>query len=181
MTFMADNGIIVIEANHYADSKYTYLGVFTGLNHYGRSGGGMKVLPSTANFNETDEKPTLTYRFFIEESGDYTVEIWTTPSNPTQSNQPIRFTLGKPDSKQQTIIAVSADFVPFHTDQRWCQGVLDNIRKTAVPLNFEKGIQEITIGALEAGLILERILIYKKDNEPLVSYLGPKESFCQLN
>ncbi|MDR0315692.1 MAG: hypothetical protein LBH97_02190, partial [Treponema sp.] len=109
--------------------------------------------------------------------GNYTVEVWTTPVNPVQANQALRFTLGKPEGAPQLITAVPADFIAFHTDPRWCQGVLDNIRKSTASLTFEQGVQEITICALEAGLVLERIVIYKKGNEPLVSYLGPQESF----
>jgi hypothetical protein len=178
MTFMAHNGVIVMKARHFANKKDTDAGAFKELNHYGRSGAGMKVFPSTANFRETDKKPVLSYRFFINEAGDYTVEVWTTPVNPAQSNQPLRFMLGKPDSGQQLITAVPADFVTFHSDSRWCRGVLDNIRKTNAELHFEQGVQEIAIAALEAGLILERILIYKKGNTYPVSYLGPQESFC---
>jgi hypothetical protein len=179
MTFMAHNGIIVMEANHFAAKKDTGEGSFAELKYYGRSGTGMKVFPSTANFKETDKKPVLTYRFFIGEDGDYTVEVWTTPVNPTRANQPLRFMLGKPDSGQQIITAVPADFVAFHSDPRWCRGVLDNIRKTSAELNFTQGVQEITIAALEAGLILERILIYKKGDEVPISYLGPQESFFE--
>jgi hypothetical protein len=177
MTFMAHNGVIVMESAHFAEKKDTASGAFTELIHYGRSGTGMKVFPSTANFTETDESPALTYRFLLEKGGDYTVEVWTTPVNPAQANQPLRFTLEKSEGSPQTITAVPADFVAFHSDPRWCRGVLDNIRKSAASLSFAQGIQEITIGALEAGLILERILIYPKDNAPPVSYLGPKESF----
>jgi hypothetical protein len=178
MTFMAHNGIIVIEANHFTEKKDAVVGAFTELKHYGRSGVGMKVFPSTANFQEKEKKPVLTYRFFVEEAGDYYVEVWSTPVNPARANQPLRFMLGKPDGGLQLITAVPADFVAFHSDPRWCRGVLDNIRKSAVSLNFEQGVQEIAIAALEAGLVLERILIYKKGNEPPSSYLGPKESYC---
>jgi hypothetical protein len=177
MTFMTDNGVIVMEANHFAVKKDTAAGAFTELYHYGRSGAGMKVFPSTVNFGETDEKPALIYRFLMEEAGNYTVEMWTTPVNPVQSNQPLRFMLGRPESTSQIITAVPADFIAFHSNPRWCQGVLDNIRKSTASLTFEQGIQEITIGALEAGLIIERILIYKEGNVPPVSYLGPGESF----
>jgi hypothetical protein len=179
MTFMAHNGIIVIEANHFAVKKDTSAGEFKELIYYGRSGSGMKVFPSTVNFKETDKKPTLTYRFYIEESGTHTVEVWTTPVNPAQSNHPLRFMMGKPDDTQQLIIAVPSDFVAFHTDSRWCRGVLDNIRKNKVSIQFKQGIQEIAIAALEAGLIIERVLIYMNGTEPLVSFLGPQESLCK--
>jgi hypothetical protein len=178
MTFMPHNGVIVMEARHFAAKKDTDVGVFTELKHYGRSGAGMKVFPSTANFIETDKKPVLGYRFFLEEAGEYTVEVWTTPVNPARANQPLRFMMGKPKKKKKIMTAVPADFVAFHSDPRWCKGVLDNIRKTTGSLQFEQGVQEIDIAALEAGLIIERILIYKKENEPPASYLGPQESFC---
>jgi hypothetical protein len=55
--------------------------------------------------------------------------------------------------------------------------VLDNIRISKTTLEFEQGVQKITIGALEAGLVLEKLLIYKKGSEPEKSYLGPPESY----
>jgi len=55
--------------------------------------------------------------------------------------------------------------------------VLDNIRVTKALFNFDKGVQEISVSALEAGLVLERIIIYPKNNPPFKSYLGPLESF----
>ncbi|MDR0290174.1 MAG: glycosyl hydrolase 115 family protein, partial [Treponema sp.] len=67
MTFLENNGIIVMEANHFAGKKDAAAGRFAELKHYGRSGAGMKVFPATANFSEAAEKPVLSYRFFAEE------------------------------------------------------------------------------------------------------------------
>jgi hypothetical protein len=76
------------------------------------------------------------------------------------------------------LTCVPADFrAGSPGDHRWCQGVLDNIRVTKTKITLEAGVQKIIIGALEAGLILEKILIYKKNSEPKKSYLGPPESF----
>lgn len=177
LTFLDNNGVIAIEANHYFDKKDMTAGQFVHLENYGRSGAGMKVYPTTVNFTDTDEKPSLSYRFLTESAGDYTIEVWTTPTNALQNNQPLRFAISANGKGDQVVTTVPVDFVPFHTDPRWCEGVLDNIRKTKVALTFDKGVQELTIGALEAGLILERILIHKNGNEPRPSYLGPKESF----
>jgi len=221
MTFLENSGIIAIEANHFcfkndvenANGKQSS---FTELKNYGRSssaafsvktpyarGGSMKVFPATADFPEhysgdNDKRPYLTYRFLIEEAGDYTVEIWTTPVNSVRNKRPLRFILMSSNNPQHTqlsqhtqlmqcaypkegvqvITSVPADFKagnPHYND--WCQGVLDNIRKNKASLKFEKGIQKISIGAVDAGLILERILIYGNGKEPLKSYLGPPESF----
>jgi hypothetical protein len=178
MTFLENNNIFVMEANHFYSKKDTVKCGFIELKNYGRSGCGMKVFPFTACFTEEEEKPLLTYRFLIEKSGGYNVEVWTTPTNSIQYKRPLRFQLENSQGEKQIVVTVPEDFrAGNNSEGRWCQGVLDNIRISNAFLTFEKGVQEISIGALEAGLILERILIYGKDNPPLESYLGPPESF----
>lgn len=177
MTHLENNGIIVMAANDFCGKKNVDLGEFVHLENYGRSGAGMKVYPTTVNFDVADDKPELTYRFLTETSGNYIVEVWTTPTNPLRNNTPIRFTINAESNDEQVITTVPADFVPFHTDPHWCNGVLANIRKTEIEMTFSEGVQEITIGALEAGLILEKVLVYRVGNEPKLSYLGPTESF----
>jgi len=172
-TALENNGVIVIEANQFCDKKDTPTGSFAELQNYGRSGVGMKVFPTTTDFGERDEKPSLTYRFLIEEPGNYTAEIWLTPTNSVQNKRPLRFALTS-SGKEQIITAVPADFMAGSpSDARWCEGVLNQIRKCKASLAFEKGVREITIGALEAGLVLERVLIYRDGKAPLESYLGP--------
>jgi len=177
MTFLENKNIIAINANHFCDKKDVPKGAFAELKNYGRSGCGMKVFPVTSDFSEKDKKPSLTYRFLIEKSGNYSVEIWTTPVNSVQNKRPLRCQIENAGEKQ-ILVTVPEDFCAGNpSDERWCQGVLDNIRITKTNFKFEKGVQEITVSALEAGLILERIIIYPKNNPPIKSYLGPTESF----
>ncbi|MCL2802164.1 MAG: glycosyl hydrolase 115 family protein [Treponema sp.] len=175
MTFLPRDSLIVMNADHFCEKKDTKAGSFAELKNYGRSGCGMKVFPATAHFNEKDEKPGLSYRFNIEEPGNYFAEIWTTPSNPVKKDSSIRFVLDC--GKKQIITAVPSDFnagSPY--DERWCSGVLDNIRVSKTTLTLNKGVQQLSICALEPGLVLEKILLYRHDREPLKSYLGPPES-----
>ncbi|MCL2634814.1 MAG: glycosyl hydrolase 115 family protein [Oscillospiraceae bacterium] len=178
MTFIGNENLIIMESNHFYDNVEAAMpsggeARFEELVNHGRSGAGMKVFPTTAYFSEADEKPTLKYRFLIEEAGNYTAEIWTTPTNSVRFKKPLRFMFNS-----EVVTAVTEDFNAGHySDMRWCQGVLDNIRKNKTSLKLEKGVQEISISALDAGLVLERILIYKEDTPPALSYLGPPESF----
>jgi len=177
MTFLENNGVIVINSNHFCEKKDVNGAGFLELINYGRSGCGMKVFPTTLDFNESYEKPGLTYQFLIEENGSYNIEVWTTPTNSVKKNRPLRFMLCSNDVKH-VITAIPADFNGGdHTDKVWAKGVLDNIRVSEADFSFDKGIQTITISALEAGLVLERILIYRPENKPMLSYLGPPESF----
>jgi len=178
MTFLENNNIIVMNANHFHSKKAVSKGGFIELKNYGRTGCGMKVFPVTSDLEENEEKPSLTYRFLIEKSGDYIVEVWTTPVNSVKNKRPLRCQLESSHGEKQIIIMVPEDFrAGSPQDERWCQGVLDNIRINKTSFIFEKGVQEITVSALEAGLVLERIVIYRKDNLPFNSYLGPLESF----
>ena len=177
MTFLENNNVIVINANHFCAKKEVSKGGFIELENYGRTGCGMKVFPVTSDFDEKEEKPSLTYRFLIEKSGDYEVEVWTTPVNSVQNKRPLRCHLENSNGEKQIIVTVPEDFrAGSPSDERWCQGVLDNIRINKTSFKFEKGVQEISVSALEAGLVLERIVIYPKNNPPLKSYLGPLES-----
>jgi len=178
MTFTENNGVIVINANHFYSKEKVLEAGFIELKNYGRSGRGMKVFPVTKDFDINDPKPSLTYRFLIEEEGCYTVEIWTTPVNSIMNKRPLRFMLSDAKKNDFIITSVSSELKagsPSYSP--WCQGVLDNIRINSVSLSFEKGVQEIKISALEAGLILEKIIIYRNVKKPLESYLGPPESF----
>jgi len=176
MTFLKRGGVIAMEANHFCAKKDTAKGSFVELKNYGRSGVGMKVFPTTANFAEADEKPSLSYRFLIEETGNYTAEIWLTPTNSVQNKRPLRFTLSTQNEKQ-IISALPDDFnAGSNSCKEWCEGVLDQIRICRTSLKFEKGVQEISIGAMEAGLVLERVLIYREGETLPASYLGPGES-----
>jgi hypothetical protein len=172
-TFLENNGVIVIHANNFYEKKDISAGCFMELKNYGRSGVGMKVFPTTACFTEHDDAPTLNYRFKIEQDGEYTVEVWTTPTNSVQNKRPLRFSFENSQGRQ-LITAVPSDFMAGSpSDQRWCDGVLSNIRVSKIPLTLKEGVQEISIGALESALVLEKILIYRKGSEPLASYLGP--------
>jgi hypothetical protein len=176
MTYVENNGVIVIPANRFSEKKDLPSAGFKELINYGRSGVGMKVFPTTACFSEHDDAPTLTYRFKIDVGGAYTAEIWTTPTNSAQNKRPLRFMFESSQGKQ-IITAIPADFMAGSpSDQRWCDGVLNNIRVSKVSLTLEKGVQEISIGALEAPLVLEKVLIYKEGRGPLPSYLGPPVS-----
>ncbi|MCL2697895.1 MAG: glycosyl hydrolase 115 family protein [Oscillospiraceae bacterium] len=173
MTFLENKGVTVMHANHFCAKNHAGEAGFTELENYGRSGVGMKVFPTTADFGEADEKPSLTYRLLVPEAGDYIVQVWTTPTNPVKNKSPLRFMLN-----EQVLTSVQADFrAGSPGDRCWCQGVLDNIRVTKTTLKLEAGVQEITISALEAGLVLEKLLVHKKKSEPGKSYLGPPESF----
>jgi Gpi18-like mannosyltransferase len=64
-----------------------------------------------------------------------------------------------------------------YNDPKWSAAVMNQIHVVGTEMNFEEGEQFLSIGALEAGVVLERILIYPANKKMKESYLGPLESF----
>ena len=180
-TFLPADGIIVMEANHFAQKKGTANAEFVLLEGYGRSGNGMKVLPSTEEFTEKQDKPELTYQFLIENAGEYVVELWTSPVNSLVNKRALRAQIG--NGKEKKLINIlDADFRGGdYNDPRWASAVMNQIHIVSTQMTFDKGVQKLTIGAMEAGMVLERILIRPVSVKPLDSYLGPLESYQKTN
>ena len=177
-TYLERQGVIVMEASGYAEKQDTPEGVYQIIEGYGKYGAGVKVFPSTAVFGQEEEKPTLTYRFLIPEAGEYQVELLTAPTNSVVNRRGmyVQVANGRGESCRAEI--TPPDFRAGEgSDPRWAQGVLDQIRVSSVVLPFEAGLQQLTVGALEAGVVLERILIHKPQVKLQQSYLGPKVSF----
>lgn len=181
MTFMEQNGVIAMEACHYADKKEAASGAFQILEGYGRSGWGAKVFPSTADFTVQEEKPSLTYRYMIPETGNYTVECYLAPTNSVRAKRPLRLLLNCGDGEDRIVEVLSSEFrAGDWNDADWCRGVLDQVRISRTLFRMEEGQNTLTVSALEAGLVLERILIYPSERPLLPSYLGPQETWYKM-
>ena len=181
-TFLEQNGVIAMGAEHYFKKKDTSKGAFSVISDYGKYGAAVKVFPSTAAFCEAEEKPEVSYRFRIEEASDYQIEIIAAPTNSAVNHRSINLMveLRTPKSEtctQKKVELLAADFrAGESSDGRWAMGVLDQERRCGVILPLEEGVQEMTVGALEPGLVLEKILIHKASLKIPASYMGPAES-----
>jgi hypothetical protein len=177
MTFLPKNGIVVMDAKHYARKEDVEGAGFRVLEHYGKYGSGMKVFPVTASFGEP-AAPRLTYQFVLEKSGSYQVELLAAPTNSPVQGQAVRLRVSAGDAGEKTAELVTGEFrAGDHRDEEWCKGVLDQIRVAVLRFDLEAGLQQLTVSAMEAGAVLERIRIYPAGKELPESYLGPGESF----
>ena len=59
----------------------------------------------------------------------------------------------------------------------WSDGALNNIREAECLIRCGEGVQELTIEGMDAGVILERLLITEEGFAMPESYLGPQESW----
>ena len=176
-TFLARDGVIAMGAEHYCGKRDTAEGSFKVIFGYGKYGTGLKVFPSTADFGEEEDRPEVTYRFLMEEAGEYQVDIITSPFNSVVNHRSVNIMV----QGRKTELLPEDFRGGDYNDERWCAGVLNQERRCSVTLHFDKGVQELRLGAMEAGVVLERILIYKPSLTLPDSYLGPEESYMILN
>lgn len=174
MTFVENNGIISMMAEHYSEKKDIPGAAYGKVADYGKYRSGMKVFPSTAEFGPQDEKPSLTYAFRLEAAGDYTINILTAPNNPIEIGAAVHL-LVQAGGTQKQVELIPADFrAGESSDPRWSAGVLNQIHSAKAVFTLAAGVQTLTVSPLEPGVVLEKILISKES--PLPSYLGPEES-----
>jgi len=184
-TYVAGPGnIVAIDANHFASTKPGANGAaWEIITKGGRDGDAIRVFPTTASFTPKDSSPQVTFRALITEPGEYVVETWQVPTGAVVRGTPLEYKLTvKSDGAAATdfdgiVTAVAADVDAGNpAEPRWAEPVLDNIRKTATTVKLPAGVAEITIGAQQPNLMLERLLVYPANQPPKQSYLGPLES-----
>ncbi len=175
--YMPVKKVVTIDAHHFCDKHDVDGAAFRVLPGLGRSGNAVKVYPTTAAFAPDADAPSVTYRFFAESAGAHTCELWLTPTSPVQPLTAMRCNLTGPDGEKQLVTCVPADYrAGENSDMRWCEAMLSHIRKVKVNIHCAQGLNEVTIGAVDPNLSLERIVIYPEGHVMPESYLGPLES-----
>lgn len=178
--FLAEHGMFVIDAVHYADKqagRYEGEAVeFKELYDFGKYQSGIKAFPVTASFDSKENAPSVTYELYSEEEKDCFLNLYTSPANP--------LIYGGKLSMEVSVNEESEKLVEFTEDGYkggepgcipWEQAVLNQEHVGSTEISLKKGLNKITVFAREAGMVLERLVIYPKDMERAVSYLGEKE------
>lgn len=180
-THLEKKGIIAMDAGDFFEKKDTVKGTFEVLEGYGKYGTGVKVFPSTAAFAMEEKKPCVSYRFMIEEAGEYEAELVVAPTNSVVNRQSVNVALQVNEGAEQKVELVAADFrAGESSDPRWGMGVLNQERRVSVPVSLKEGVNVLRIGALEAGTVLERVIVYKAGIKKPQNYLGPDNGFVVI-
>ncbi|SES82801.1 glycosyl hydrolase 115 family protein [[Clostridium] polysaccharolyticum] len=177
MTFYEKDGVVAILATHYAECKEKETGRWIELEDYGKSGCGMKAEPVTENFT-LGKGPSAVYRAYVEQEGAYTLEVRSAPSNPLESGGKLQFGLRVNEEPLQAISSVSETYAGGAPENaEWSEGILAHMHKTDLEVILHEGVNEFEVFAMDAGFVLEELLVVRKDKNILPSYLGPEESW----
>ena len=150
------------------------------LDDYGKYETGMKVFPVTASFEkeQTGEAPALTYALWAEEEGCYELELHTSPANPLVYGG--RLTVGLSCNEEEVTELILTDSTYRGGDNAcaaWEHAMLIQEHVSTKKITLKKGENRITLYPREAGLVLERLVIYPTEESIEASYLGPDTGF----
>ena len=158
---------------------------WTVIDGYGREFDSIKVLPMTASFALGEKSPTLEYDFFIQNPGKYTVNVFLAPTNNKYHftvkplTEQLRFSVQIDDGEIITTSALREGFDAGHS-KPWEFGVMSNVRVVAMPnpQTLTKGLHSLRICAVDAGVVIEKIVIAPPEaKQVIVSNSPPTEHF----
>ena len=176
-TFLPGREGYAIDACHYFEKSEPEGFEIRMLHDYGVSGCGMKVYPDTADFTRGQE-PSLSYRLFAEKPGNYVCELWFAPVNPLKRSGVLSYGLTVNNGDIFYENTVPKDYRAGEAqDAVWSAGALNHRRICKKDVFLKEGLNVISLLFADAGLVAEKLLIYKKDKAPKESYLGPPESW----
>lgn len=185
-TFLPAGGIFTLDAVHFSRAR---AGSFQGgqagfcrIEDYGKFESGMKVLPSTAYFTHTGDAPSLTYQLWAEHAGQYWLEIHTSPANPLCYDGGLHLAVSVNGGTPAAVAVVGPDYRGGDNScAEWETAVLMQEHVCKTEISVKNGLNQITVYAQEAGLVLERLVIFPRGSRPKPSYLGPEESYYIQN
>ena len=178
--FLAEHGMFVIDAVHYTDKQ---AGLYEGeavefeeLYDFGKYQSGIKAFPVTSSFDSKENAPSVTYELYSEEEKDCFLNLYTSPANPLIYGGKLSVEVSVNEGAGKLVEFTKAGYkggepgcIP------WEQAVLNQEHVGSTEISLKKGLNKITVFAREAGMVLERLVVYPKDIERAVSYLGEKE------
>lgn len=176
-TFVEYDGYVAIEAPHYTRSREGKGAKWQTIEKFGKTVGGMKVFPVTAQFARDDEAPTLEYQVYVKEAGEYELILYTAPSNPVIYKGKMCVAISVNEGAYEALNTIPDEgYIPWLSDD-WAAGVLEQIHRQTREISLKQGENLLTIKAMDPAVVLEKIVLVKKGSLCPASYLGPVESY----
>ena len=174
--YLEGQGCISIEAVHCSDNIPSKIGQYKEIADYGKTLGGMKAYPHTLRFDKGVDAPSLVYRVFAADDGQYTCHVYASASNPVVYQGKMEIGVSANSSDMNIVNTIpDVDFVPWKSES-WSRGVLEQIHIGSCKLDLHKGLNEIKLTAIDPAVVIEKLVLWNPNQEIRQSYLGPKES-----
>ena len=148
------------------------------LTDYGRTRDSVKTYPTTVSFcpekAAAHETAELTYLLEAAKAGEYKVIVYVSPTNPLYPGDAQRLALTVNDGETTVFTTLPDNFLAGNCyNAQWNTNVLDNIRLCRLNVALQEGKNRLTVGAVDAGVIVQKLVIYPTSIPIKPSYLGP--------
>ena len=169
---------VAFEAGDFVESRKAGEVEYKLLTNYGRTKDSVKAYPTTESFTKEQAKKhetaELTYMLQAAADGEYGVVVYVAPTNPLYPGdmQQLALTANEDATKVFTTLPENFQAGNCHNAE-WNNNVLDNIRECKLNVTLKKGENRLTVGAVDAGVVIQKIVIYPLDKPLKDSYLGP--------
>lgn len=176
-TFVEAQGVISMEAEHYAKNVANAGAQWKVIKDYGRTLSSMKVFPTVLEpRTPKTDAPYLEYQFVTDKSGTFTVTTILAPTNYLSKDTGMKLAI-QIDEETPVIVDSFSNQNAVGSGKKWGEGVMVNAHLTTTTHQVkEKKEHTLRIYMVDAGLTLQKIVIdcgqYVKE-----SYLGPVESY----
>ena len=178
-TFVEHDGYVSIEAPHFDRNIAKTDACYKVIDNFGKTLGGVKAFPTTAQFGTDDDAPVVEYKMYVKEAGTYNLELFTAPNNPVVYKGKMYVGLSVNNAAYQAVNTIpDAGYIPWVSPD-WAEGVLSQIHKTTAKISLQKGENTIAFKAMDPAVVLQKLVIAREGVTVPDSYLGPKESYVK--
>jgi hypothetical protein len=166
--------VISVEAADYFENHQADEAAWQRIDNYGKSAASMKVFPVNRQFSPNNA-PWLSYRFIINNPGDYYLTVTIAPSNNYEKGRGLQFAVSLDNGDPILIDTLPEGFAAGELgDKDWCRYVLDNSRRCRVPLSLSSGEHDLRLIAIDPCIVLQKLEISKKPSD---SFYGSPATF----
>jgi len=174
--FVEDNGVIAIEAEHFAKAQNTKNNEWKLIQGLGRQNDAMGTFPVTASPLEVSVKqvPSLTYEFVTSSAGEANLRFYCLPSQPINGDYKLRFAVSI-DDEEPTVVDASLKEVMNENNKEWQTNVLRAVNITVTKTNIpQAGRHQLKIAMIDPGIVLDKIEIVSSEKGH--TYFGSAET-----
>lgn len=176
-TFRMDDGVIAIEADHFARS----VGAWSVVQNLGRTGSSVVTAdPLASEPSPGKGTPHLEYSVEVPETGMVSVTAFFSPSHNVFGGE-LRYAVSLDDDAPvvSTIIG-PAPVKDWTYPAEWSRAVAENIRMVSTQHHITRsGVHRLKYWLVDPGVVLQRVMI--ANGRIPQTYLGPQERTNTMN
>jgi hypothetical protein len=176
--FVANNGVVAIEADHFTKKLDTKEMHWTVVPNLGRTGSSLIAEPVTAKAQVPGPNtPRVDYEFTVFDAGDLTVDAYLSPTQDFNKQGGLKFAIALDKEKPQIINLNEGETKPdWEYPEWWTKSVGNHIKiKQSRHQVGAAGKHTLSIWLIDPGIVFQKFVI-SGEGKARASYLGAPES-----